>query len=47
VTSMIDSGLVERDRLLECFEEIESQLYRFPAIDPRSFRRRVEAAAKR
>jgi hypothetical protein len=26
------------------FEEIEPQLYRFPAIDPESFRVRVSAA---
>jgi hypothetical protein len=25
-----------------CFSEIESQLYRFPAIDPADFRRSVE-----
>lgn len=31
-------------RLRESFEEIEPALYRFPAIDPRSFRRRVEKA---
>ena len=29
---------------LELFEAIEKDLYRFPAIDPASFRRRVEEA---
>jgi len=42
---MLRRGLVERERLLELFAEIEPELYRFPAIDPPSFRRRVEAAA--
>jgi hypothetical protein len=31
---------------MELFEAIEGQLYRFPAIDPASFRRRVEAALR-
>jgi uncharacterized nucleotidyltransferase DUF6036 len=39
---MVDRALVEPDRLRAAFEEIEPQLYRFPAIDPRDFRRRVE-----
>jgi hypothetical protein len=46
VEALLDAGLVERDRLLEAFEEIEPELYRFPAIDPRSFRARVEAAVR-
>lgn len=44
VGAMISSRLVDRDRLLDAFAEIEPELYRFPAIDPRSFRKRVEAA---
>ena len=39
---MIDRGLVEAGRLRAAFDEIEPQLYRFPAIDPADFRRRVE-----
>ncbi|HEU6446713.1 MAG TPA: DUF6036 family nucleotidyltransferase [Gaiellaceae bacterium] len=39
---MLDRGLVEPDRLREAFDEIEPQLYRFPALDPADFRRRVE-----
>lgn len=46
VEAMIDHGLVERARLPSMFEEIEPELYRFPAIDPTSFRRRVEHAAR-
>ena len=44
VSEMLARGLVERDRLRELFAEIEPELYRFPAIDPPSFRRRVESA---
>lgn len=40
---MIECGLVEPRRLRELFETIESQLYRYPAIDPSAFRRKVEA----
>jgi|AP82_1055514.scaffolds.fasta_scaffold451737_2 hypothetical protein len=32
-------------RLLELFQRIESELYRFPAVDPPTLRRRVEALA--
>jgi hypothetical protein len=39
---MLDRGLVEKERLRACFSEIESQLYRFPAIDAADFRRSVE-----
>jgi hypothetical protein len=39
---MVERGLVEADRLRAAFDEIEPQLYRFPAIDPADFKRRVE-----
>jgi len=42
VNQMLDLGLVEPTRLLELFSEIEGQLYKYPAIDPRSFREAVE-----
>jgi hypothetical protein len=45
VEALIGSGLVEPGALRARFEEIEPELYRFPAIDPPSFRRRVEAAS--
>lgn len=42
VEHMLADGLIDRDRLLELFEAIEPELYRYPAIDPASFRRAVE-----
>ena len=45
VESLIASGYVDRRTLRACFEEIEPQLYRFPAIDSPSFRRWVEEVA--
>ncbi|MDQ3992553.1 MAG: hypothetical protein M3229_02735 [Actinomycetota bacterium] len=42
VQAMLETGLVARDRLLAYFDEIERELYRFPAIDPASFRRAVD-----
>jgi hypothetical protein len=44
VAQLIDRGLVEPQRLRQLFAAIEPQLYRYPAVDPASFRRRVEAA---
>ena len=44
VQAMLGSGLVERRRLQDLFDEIEPLLYRFPAIDPRRFRARVSEA---
>jgi hypothetical protein len=35
-------GHVEPGRLRELYEAIEPQLHRYPAIDPSSFRRRLE-----
>jgi hypothetical protein len=46
VESMVRSGLVERARLRELFEEIEPELYRFPAIDPARFRASVAGATE-
>lgn len=42
VHAMIAHGLVEPVRARELYELIEPDLYRFPAIDPPSFRARVE-----
>ena len=42
VRAMIDRGLVDRTRALAYFDRIEPELYRFPAIDPPTFRRAVE-----
>ena len=40
VRSMLASGLVEPKRLLALFEEIEAELFRFPAVDPVRLRAR-------
>jgi predicted nucleotidyltransferase len=44
VAEMISRGLVVETRLRSLFEQIEPDLYRYPAIEPQSFRRSVEAA---
>ena len=41
VQEMIRRRAIDRDRLMQFFEQIEPLLYRFPAIDPPSFRRAV------
>lgn len=45
VREMRRRGLVEGHALLSYFEAIAPRLYRYPALDPVSFRRAVEAAA--
>lgn len=42
VREMVDAGLVEPKRLLGLFEKIESELYRFPAVDPSGLKSAVE-----
>lgn len=44
VQAMVERGLVDPARALAYLEQIEPQLYRFPAVDPRAFRQRVENA---
>ena len=44
VAAILSSGLVDVDRLRGLYEEIEPELYRYPAIDPGSFRRKLDAA---
>lgn len=44
VRAMIERGLIDPARALRLFEEIEPEMFRFPAIDPGAFRRRVEEA---
>lgn len=46
VREMAKRALVVPARLLEFFEQIAPELYRYPAIDPKSFRSAVERAAK-
>lgn len=42
VREMIRSDLIDPDRLLDMFARIEAELYRYPALDAASFRRKVE-----
>jgi hypothetical protein len=44
VAEMLRSGLVEPGRLRERFAQIESELYRFPAVDPAGLRAKLEQA---
>ncbi len=43
VASMVRAGQVEPTTLLSLFDEIESELFRFPAIDPSALRAAVES----
>jgi len=43
VQAMIAHGLVSAAEIRDQFERIEADLYRFPAIDPPSFRQAVDA----
>lgn len=47
VREMLSRGLVSGPRLRAFYEQIEPQLHRYPAIDPRSFRQAVEEALAR
>ena len=42
VSKMVQAGHVESGKLLELLDEIEGDLFRFPAVDPRQLRRAVE-----
>jgi hypothetical protein len=44
VRELIARGLVEPASVPELFEAIEPELFRYPAIDPAAFRRKVERA---
>lgn len=43
VRKMIAGGQVDPTRLVELFNEIEAELYRFPAVDPATLRAAVKA----
>ncbi|MEO6222468.1 MAG: DUF6036 family nucleotidyltransferase [Vicinamibacterales bacterium] len=47
VAALLDRRLVDRSQLLEYFDAIEPELFRFPAIDPSSFRAGVEEAVRK
>ncbi|PYS92275.1 MAG: hypothetical protein DMF62_00890 [Acidobacteria bacterium] len=42
VKSMIELGLIEREKLSDLFSQIEAQLHRYPAINPATFARSVQ-----
>ena len=42
VRALVERGLVIPERALQYFEQIEPELYRYPAIDPAAFQTRVE-----
>lgn len=42
VRKMLDTGLIEVSRLGELYLRIEPELFRYPAVDPKAFRRAVE-----
>jgi hypothetical protein len=44
VRAMIDRRLVDREELRRRFEQIEPQLYRYPAIDGKAFREALDRA---
>jgi hypothetical protein len=46
VAAMLERGLVDREKLRGLFEEIFPKLYRYPAIDPDSFRRALEKTVR-
>lgn len=46
ITAMLDHGLVVPAKLRELFAAIEPGLFRYPAIDPASFRQALEQALK-
>jgi hypothetical protein len=46
VAAMLRDELVDRERTREFFTEIEPSLFRYPAIDPSSFRAKVERALR-
>jgi hypothetical protein len=46
VQEMLRRRAIDRDRLMQHFEQIEPLLYRFPAIDPATFRRAVERVCR-
>lgn len=43
VRSMVQSGKIDPGKLLELYEAVESELFRFPAVDPAKLRSSVES----
>lgn len=47
VQNFFKSGLVDPGRLMELFSQVENRLYKYPALDPSSFRSAVEEAIRK
>ena len=47
VARLFSDGLIESDRLLQLFNSVEDQIYRYPHLDSKTFSRSVERAVKR
>jgi hypothetical protein len=46
VQQLLERGFVAADRLEELFEAIAPRFHRYPALDPASFRRRLERVVR-
>jgi hypothetical protein len=46
VAQLLDRGFVQPKRLRELYEAIGPRLHRYPAVDPRSFRKRLDEALR-
>lgn len=42
VSKMIEKGLVKTDKLMYFFQQIEANLFRYPSINPLSFKKSIE-----
>lgn len=45
VRQLLSRGLIDPDRLLQLFFTIEAEIYKYPAVDPKSFQQAVERIA--
>jgi len=43
---MLSRKLVDPTQLLELYETVEPNLYKYPAIDPKSFRAKVDTVLR-
>ena len=43
VRAMLERGLIDGETAIQLFDRIEPELYRYPAVNPKTFRREVEA----
>lgn len=45
IQSMLEDGLIERKKLVQLFEQIKVNLYKYPAVDPAKFTEAVNQIA--